>query len=735
MEEPTVKTIKPKALAELFLIKEAAVTPLRGFRLNMSSGGEVNTIGGKLAYQLQKRLNGRWAWSMTEHVLLTTEKTTEQEIKPVLEDLWNEMSWPFSHLHKVREATDWSPSAMAKSEFAVMALIRRVESSVQRELNAKRHVLRAKVPVEVVRRPIFSAWDVEGKPAVSVSVSSRLICKQNLETFLRDHNVDDLDDLMLTDVDRQHTSIFEEIVEGGLGTNRARLLSYKSRPSIMKLIENGTDDVPVITVRNLGGRNTYDYPATALYPVVTTAKFKLFGVDSKEARSEMVLDPVRRSKRVRLIRDIVNGQSMTKDLLESSITDELDKPGRFMKGEDLGFSNDVQIGNGQTSTFDNKGKHLYEDIKRHGPFRGRMSDKDLRIGVICMRKEESWQRQEGSLLRLLRDAGCPSVIAGHETVQDTRRNTLQVAVDTLKKQADLILFVLPEQFGYEPEDEELSPYIRFKQATIPYDIPGQAVYMKTLQQRFTLENLALGIMAKGGCLPFALKEPLPYADVVIGLDVARKAKRRLQGSINAAATARIYSNTGEFLRYWIPDHQIEGETIRRDVLEGMFPASEFRGKRILVHRDGRFRGEERANLYDWAEEIDAKMYCVEVLKSGSPRLYALKQVWNQQKEANETQVDQPPKGLCLKLNDHEAFLVSSLPPFSSATPQPLQIKTDGQLPIEKACHSVLALTLVHVGSKLAPRLPVTIHFADQIAEFALKGIKPRTPQGTLPFWL
>jgi argonaute-like protein implicated in RNA metabolism and viral defense len=32
-------------------------------------------------------------------------------------------------------------------------------------------------------------------------------------------------------------------------------------------------------------------------------------------------------------------------------------------------------------------------------------------------------------------------------------------------------------------------------------------------------------------------------------------------------------------------------------------------------------------------------------------------------------------------------------------------------------------------------LPVTVHFADQIAEFALKGIKPRTPQGTLPFWL
>ena len=228
-------------------------------------------------------------------------------------------------------------------------------------------------------------------------------------------------------------------------------------------------------------------------------------------------------------------------------------------------------------------------------------------------------------------------------------------------------------------------------------------------------------MAKGGSLPFALKEPLPYADVVVGLDVARKAKGRLQGSINAAATARVYSNTGEFLRYWIPEHQIEGETIPRDVLEGMFPASEFSGKRILIHRDGRFRGEECESLYAWAEEIDATMYCVEVIKSGSPRLYALERAWNEQKQKEGMKVVQPQKGLCLRLNDHEALLVSSLPPFENATPRPLQIKTDWGLPIEQACHSVLALTLVHIGSKLAPRLPVTIHFADQIGRVCLAG--------------
>ena len=447
----------PMHLAELFLINENAVTPLRGFRLQASSGGDANTIGGKLAYQLQKRLNERWAWSMVDHILLTTETTTADEITRVLQVLWKEMPDPFSHLRRVTEVSDWTPPAKNKAEFAVMALIRRVETSIRRELNKDRRTLAAKVPIEVVREPIFSAWEIENRPAVSVSVASRLICNQDLATFLRHHSVDDLDDLMLTDVDRQQKSIFEEIVEGGLCAHRVRLLGYKPRASITKLIEAGADDVPVVTVRNPGGRNTYDYPATALYPVVTTAKFSLFGVNSKKARYEMVLDPERRSELVRKIRDTVNRQCLAKGLLEQSIKGAPGQPGRFMTGGDLGFNNDVQVGGEQTSTLDSKGKHLYGDIKRYGPFRRRSSDKDLRIGVICMPREQGWQRHESDLLGLLKDVGCSSVIACQEVVPDTRRNTLRSAVERLAEQIDVVLFVLPEEFDDESEEDEAGP--------------------------------------------------------------------------------------------------------------------------------------------------------------------------------------------------------------------------------------------------------------------------------------
>ena len=98
-------------------------------------------------------------------------------------------------------------------------------------------------------------------------------------------------------------------------------------------------------------------------------------------------------------------------------------------------------------------------------------------------------------------------------------------------------------------------------------------------------------------------------------------------------------------------------------------------------------------------------------------------------------MEQPKKGSALKLSTTEAFLVSSLPPFEEATPQPLRVRADDLLGIENAIHSILSLTLLHYGSTRPPRLPVTIHYSDRIAYLALRGIKPKDLEGSTPFWL
>jgi len=130
-------------------------------------------------------------------------------------------------------------------------------------------------------------------------------------------------------------------------------------------------------------------------------------------------------------------------------------------------------------------------------------------------------------------------------------------------------------------------------------------------------------------------------------------------------------------------------------------------------------------LRDWAEKIGAKFYLVEVIKTGTPRLYG----------KSERGVQSPLKGSAFRLSDTEAFLVSSLPPSPYGTPQPLRIRTEPPFTIEKAIHSVLSLTLLHYGSLRPPRAPVTIHYSDKIAYLALRGIKPKELEGSVPFWL
>lgn len=57
------------------------------------------------------------------------------------------------------------------------------------------------------------------------------------------------------------------------------------------------------------------------------------------------------------------------------------------------------------------------------------------------------------------------------------------------------------------------------------------------------------MLSKLGNIPYVLADPLPYADIVVGIDVARRRKTRLSGSLNATAVARIYQGNGEFLQY------------------------------------------------------------------------------------------------------------------------------------------------------------------------------------------
>ena len=140
-------------------------------------------------------------------------------------------------------------------------------------------------------------------------------------------------------------------------------------------------------------------------------------------------------------------------------------------------------------------------------------------------------------------------------------------------------------------------YDHLKSLTIGRGIPSQVVTHSTMNNTYAKGNIVLGMLSKLGNVPYVLAHPLPYADIIVGIDIARRTKTHLAGSMNTTAVARIYQNQGEFLQYVIHDAPIEGETIPPDVLHTLFPAAIFTGKRVIIHRDGIFRGDEK-KLYN-----------------------------------------------------------------------------------------------------------------------------------------
>ncbi len=212
----------------------------------------------------------------------------------------------------------------------------------------------------------------------------------------------------------------------------------------------------------------------------------------------------------------------------------------------------------------------------------------------------------------------------------------------------------------------------------------------------------------------------------MGIDVSRRLKKKQSGTINTAAIAKIFTTNGEFLRYSIREATVEGETIPPQVLRAIFPIDTFGNKTIVIHRDGRLQAEEKAALEKWGSDIGATFHFVDVVKSGTPRIYSI----------GQDGPDKAPKGSIFKLSDTEALLVSSdYPDTFNATPQPLRIVAHSPFPLDRAIHSVLSLTLLHYGSERPPRLPVTTHYADKISTMASRGIKPAALDGKIPFWL
>ncbi|MBI4298636.1 MAG: hypothetical protein HY666_02640 [Chloroflexi bacterium] len=700
-----------QVFVEVFPVQASSIPKLFAYRLELGRA-DASTVGGKLAYRLRRTLGGHWVWT-SGRLVADTQKGVAAIMK-VVSALWSEQPDIFKDLRRVVEDPDWRSTPQVNADFVARGLIPDLEPKLRSLLAEKRQDLG---DAFVDRVYDTRSWVVQGRPAVSISISSRLIHKQDLKTYAS--SLTSLDDLLGLWAADKTSSLKGEIVEiiGPLREHRERLLALTQREEMQGIIQKTPDDETV--VRLLSGHNEYEYVVSALRIIVRMEDLRRFRLSSQQALKGLRSEPGVRSNLIKPISDLVKDAGLVSNAFNSA-----QSPGVFVPGSAIGFKPELRFGNNQKRSANER--TLLRDLRDCGLFckSSKFSGRAIRIAVLNAMQRANAADFLSRLRQEIVSLGFQVDFIGEQRVQTGTRVDMEIAINNLSQLTpDVIVAFFPGQ-PIEEEDES-GIYNVFKSLTVSRGIPGQVVYDLTLDKQYALANIVLGVLSKVGNVPFVLGEPLPYADLVVGIDIARERKRRLAGSINATAIARIYFTNGEFLRYVIHDAPLEGETVPDGVLQSLFPVNEFKDKRVVIHRDGYFRGGEKQALRNWAQRIGGTFHLVEVIKTGTPRLYA----------SSGSFIGQPPKGTAFKLSDTEAFLVSTLPPFTNATPQPLHVRSDPPLKVEQAIHSILSLTLLHYGSLRLPRLPVTIHYSDRIAYMALRGIKPRELEGNVPFWL
>lgn len=712
-----------KLYVDVFPVIPQALPPLFAYTLK-AVDDDLAAVGGKLAYRLKSKFGGNWIWCGGQ--IVSDKQVQNDAANDFLKELWGKEEETLKDVQSITANLSWKPSAWEQGDFAARGLLANFQNEIRRILEPKKQDFG---PIRVDRDYALRGWAVNDTPAVSISVSSNISHTQLLSDYAA--GLADLQDLVGMMVVVTAKDFKGEITEvtGNLGEMRDWLLSKSTDETTRNLIKRAPDNE--LTVKIETRTSKYIYIASMLRPIVRMSDLKRFGVNPRQVSKVLRLDPSLRYNLVREIAAIGKKHGIISDSYDSTAL-----PKAFLSAKDVGFVPELRFGKGQIH---HEGQRLYRSLEQHGVFNRSTAFPDsshpIKIGVI----NASPQSSRNALLNFLGnlkaalkklDFSIESVqVDGQreQKIERLSRASLENAVNRLEAaKSDILLVLFPGDAGQEQQDEddEDSMYHVLKSLTIGRGIPSQVVYEDTFTEDYAMDNIVFGLLAKTGNIPFILAKPLTYADIVVGIDIARRAKQKLSGSVNATAIARIYFSDGQFLRYVIHDAPIEGETIPPKVLRRLFPLKEFQGKRVIIHRDGLFRGEEKPALKDWAAQIKAEFHLVEVIKSGAPRLYQ-----------QTTQIDKPPKGTVFKLSETEAFLVSSPPPFKGSTPRPLQIRTEATFPIEKAVHSVLSLTLLHYGSVREPRLPVTIHYSDKIAELSLLGIKPKNLEGDIPFWL
>lgn len=699
---------KTKIFTEIFPVQSESLPDLTLYQLKVSGAVALDEVAGKVCYRLQAKFGGHWKWDKEKQYVITDSPQDQTAIRQILEEIWGTVNEEdvFRSLESIEVFPNDTPSTQGIANFVARSLSDDFSRAINNALTKHRKE-RTTYYVDLICS--LRGWVVDNHPAVSVSINSKLEYKGDLKTYLaRLSHPTRLKGLNVTDKTKPfQTSMPITGIVGRLGENntRDRLLAFKPSPEMHDLIEQAPNDELVVKVAE-----KYDYVVSALRIKIHNADYTRFKINEK-----LQIEAAQRVEYITSVASIIQESGLVGRAYSTKTHDHL-----FLSGNDISYNPRLKVGNGEIVSPNS----IFRSLKKFGLYKSK-TNRHIHIAILNTSPRTPLEPLRKNLRNeLSKGMNYKLTLAIEKEVPNASRGVLEPALEEIaERNPDIILGIIPKP---DFDTEEWTLYDEFKHLTLKKDLQSQVVQSDKVDNPYIIENVTLGILAKTGNIPYVLAEPINYADLIVGLDVTHRKKQNRPGTINTAGVARIYFSNGELMQYNIREAMLEGEIIPQHILQDLFPQTEFSGKKILIHRDGKLPDLEKEALTEWGNQIGTTFYFVEVIKSGAPRLYG----------SQNGKIVKAPKGRILKRSETEALLVSSeFPVGFRATPRPIQIRTHPPFSLEHALHSVLSLTLLHYGSVRLPRLPVTIHYADKICSMAARGLKPKTLDGTTPFWL
>ncbi|MEM6530476.1 MAG: hypothetical protein AAF653_19415, partial [Chloroflexota bacterium] len=456
-----------------------------------------------------------------------------------------------------------------------------------------------------LHEPTFKAWEIDGKPAISIGVVQRLIYRLDMAEYAATiPNVNGLIGMTVVSrspwLDWRLLSGVVIAVTGTVGDKRDTLTRFARTNDARKRINRASDSEPVIKVRTFFGE--YEFPAHAMYIALSAKDYARLRINAEEARKASYQNIGERAQAVAGASAVLKAMDYIGDSYKSSAT-----PERFMAAADYDFKAHITCGDGQPRPY-NPGK-LWQELGDVGMYSAGSVERPVRIGIVNALGEAPPAAFDDRLIHALKSINVPVAQVQQVITSGLTPDEAKTAYHQLTE-PDAVIVLIP---GGEPtafsQSDDWAAYINIKREILAAKVPSLCVFERQMAAKSAPNEAAMAFALSVGYTPFALAGPLPYADSIVGLTAVR-------GETDVFV-ATVYRNDGVFVGYILHEGQLDTAAAAH-----LFPEAFFRGTRVILQHTDLLRDNEIEALRADAADIDMKLYIAPIGAASNPRVYS-----------------------------------------------------------------------------------------------------------------